>query len=85
MILLYSSLNLVFIHYCNFVCCLQYLVSDCKHEEKATNNAEHIPLHVGSECGDQEFNVLQHDASGNAQNSKLETSMHLAAGKGLTQ
>ena len=53
----------------------------------AANDAEDTPLHVSSERGNQEaVNILlQHGASGSAQNSKLETPMHLAAGKGLEQ
>ena len=68
----------------------QFLVSDTKYGEKlfdATNDAEHTPLHIASEHGDQEaVNILlQHGARGSAQNSKLETPLHLAARKGMQQ
>ena len=59
------------------------MVSDCKN----LNTTEHTPLHIASEHGGQEVvNFMpQHGAHDNAQNSKLETPMHLAAGKGLEQ
>ena len=69
-VLVYCTLNLCFyIDYSNIYYCLQFLVSDWKYGEKlvnATNDAEHTPLHVASERGNQEaVNILlQHGACG---------------------
>ena len=63
------GLSLVCVHYCNCYYCLQFLVSDTKYGEKlcnAANDAEHTPLYIASERGNQEaVNILlQHGASG---------------------
>ena len=64
---------------------MQFLL---KYNQKlchTTNNIGHTPLHIASECGNLEAVkiLLDHGASGGAQNQELKTPMHLAAGKGL--
>ena len=59
-----------------------------KYGEKVCQSIDesgNTPLHIASERGNLEAVkiLLDHGASGGAQNHKLETPMHLAAQKGL--
>ena len=76
-------LNLLFHN--KIVQLLQFLVKHGEKLRKSVDEKGNSPLHIASERGNLEAVkiFLDHGASGDAQNHKLETPMHLAAQKGL--
>ena len=74
----------------NFCSTLQFLVKDEKYSDKLLQSVDakgNSPLHIASECGNVEAVkiLLDHGASGGAQNQELKTPMHLAAVTGMEQ
>ena len=71
----------------NLVQPLQFLVKFGEKLWQSIDESGNTPLHIASERGNLEAVkiLLDHGASGDAQNSKFETPMHLAAVTGMEQ